>query len=70
MDTPLQCKMCGGSHKDGKCSSCGSRVAIAANQFEGDQPVRSRLTGHEHIIHFGKPEEPMPRPEVHAPEQE
>ena len=70
METPLQCKSCGGVHKDGKCQSCGSRIAIAKSQFEGDQPVRSRLTGKAHTIHFGVTENPGPKPESHAPEQE
>ena len=70
MDTPLQCKKCGGPFKDGKCTKCGSHVAIAKSQFEGDQKLRSRLDGREVLVHFGKLEEPGPEPELHADEQE
>jgi len=70
METPLQCKACGGTHKDGKCQSCGSRIAIAKSQFEGDQQIHSRLTGKPHNVHFGAVEEPGPKPESHEPEQE
>ena len=70
MDTPLQCKQCGGSFAGGKCSDCGSHVAIAKSQFETDQHLRSRLDGGSYFVHFGKLEEPGPEPESHRDEQE
>lgn len=70
MDTPLQCKQCGGTFEHSKCTKCGSHVAIAKSQFEGDQNLRSRLDGQEYRVHFGKLEEPGPKPELHADEQE
>jgi predicted Zn-ribbon and HTH transcriptional regulator len=70
LDTPLQCKDCGGSFSDGKCPSCGSHVAIARSQFETDQHLRSRLDGGNYFVHFGKLEEPGPEKESHRDEQE
>ena len=53
MDTPLQCKQCGGTFEHSKCTKCGSHVAIAKSQFEGDQNLRSRLDGQEYRVISG-----------------
>ena len=68
--TPLQCKDCGGSFTGGKCTDCGSHVAIARSQFETDQHLTSRLDGGKYFVHFGKLEEPGEQKVSHVDEQE
>lgn len=68
MQIVLECKMCGSSMKDDKCSACGSHVAIEKSVYESDQMLRSRLTGHEVFVAFAPLEKPgTPRPQAHDP---